>query len=667
MADPNLPLLPNIVRQLGNMKLGELVRPSNMTCHVLGTVPTDSPLIHLLGLGLNYCVVSKPLATDSVDMERFNKDIRTKFEMAGRGQGHYNPKLYARSSWTPPKANERIETAAKRFADDVATLVRVKRRQSHRPNLLKWELKQLRSLRDHPDIMVTATDKNLGPALIDRKTYIDRALADHLLNKKNYKQLNQAEAFEIQEATFRDILKLTVENRKYFDKDSDIYKYFDRTLCRSRDKDGRVVIPAHLHLPHFYLRPKVHKTPWATRPVVSQSGSVPESLSKWLDYELQRVVHLCPCYLRDGWELLEKLKNLGPLPANTMLITADAVSMYSNIYTEHGLEVMKLWFERHAKSLPNDFHVEAILQGLKLIMTRNVFQFGDTYWIQLQGTAMGTSVACMYATIYFSFHEETKILPTDGTLLYRRFIDDAFCIQRQVEGFDNYDQLVKAMNEFGEEGKRLEWTSPLPAKQVDFLDLTLSIQSDGTIKSRTYQKPMNLHLHLPPSSAHSRGVFKSIIYGTLRRLRLQNDSEDDFTHFVTLFYERLCRRGHSGLALRRDFHLAARRLERSLSRGATRVTQQDRRTTDSQLFLHVKYHPDIPERKLMQQLFSHHLTEPFESEENEKGFTLGGTGLTIAYHRATNVRDLTSRTRLRQEPEKDVLVSSRINIVNQQH
>ena len=67
----------------------------------------------------------------------------------------------------------------------------------------------------------------------------------------------------------------------------------------------------------FYAMPKMHKEPWATRPVVSGICSVMESLSKWLDIQLQQIVHLCPCYLKDSWHFLIDIKKLG----RTMKVT----------------------------------------------------------------------------------------------------------------------------------------------------------------------------------------------------------------------------------------------------------------------------------------------------------------------------------------------------------
>jgi hypothetical protein len=63
-------------------------------------------------------------------------------------------------------------------------------------------------------------------------------------------------------------------------------------------------------------------------------------------------------------------------------------------------------------------------------MKNNIFSFVDTYWLQLCGTAMGTPVACAYATLTFGQHENTVILSTFSTnlLFYRRYIDDIFGI-----------------------------------------------------------------------------------------------------------------------------------------------------------------------------------------------------------------------------------------------
>ncbi len=98
--------------------------------------------------------------------------------------------------------------------------------------------------------------------------------------------------------------------------------------------------PDHLQLPYFYALPKAHKSPWKTRPVVSGVSTIVEPLSQWIDTQLQRVIHLCPSYLKDGWQLVRTLRDMTNLPPDAVCYTADAVSMYSNIDTDHALETI---------------------------------------------------------------------------------------------------------------------------------------------------------------------------------------------------------------------------------------------------------------------------------------------------------------------------------------
>ena len=119
-----------------------------------------------------------------------------------------------------------------------------------------------------------------------------------------------------------------------------------------------------------------------------------------------------------------KLKALGILPWNAYLFSADANSMYTNIDTAHALIVIGAWLD--SLELPDGFPLKAVKEAMKLIMQNNIFEWGDLYFLQLLGTAMGTSCACMWATIYFAVHEMGSLVPKFGSQmpLFLRFIDD---------------------------------------------------------------------------------------------------------------------------------------------------------------------------------------------------------------------------------------------------
>ena len=80
-------------------------------------------------------------------------------------------------------------------------------------------------------------------------------------------------------------------------------------------------------------------------------------------------------------------------------------------------------------------------------MSNNYFQFGDTYWKQTSGVAMGTPTACMLATIYYGIYENTVLIPKykENIPYLKRFIDDMFgiIIVRIDEDIKRWEEFKK--------------------------------------------------------------------------------------------------------------------------------------------------------------------------------------------------------------------------------
>ena len=168
--------------------------------------------------------------------------------------------------------------------------------------------------------------------------------------------------------------------------------------------------------------------------------------------------------------------------------------------------------------------------------------------MQINGTAMGTNAACMYATIYYSDHEETVIMKHPAIAFYRRLIDDAFIVMR--DGYGNFEAVKALMDDFGPEGKRLEWEATDPTDSIPFLDLRVNITATGEISTSTYQKERNNYLYRPPSSAQPENILYSLIYGTMHRYFWQNTMIKDYEAFVGKFFDRLTDRAHKKISLR---------------------------------------------------------------------------------------------------------------------
>ena len=77
--------------------------------------------------------------------------------------------------------------------------------------------------------------------------------------------------------------------------------------------------------------------------------------------------------------------------------------MYTNIKTGpalHHIGQLALEDKEHL-TVPST----VLMDAFRLIMTNNVFQFGDTYWLQKVGTAMGAPPAPPWVTNFFGIHE----------------------------------------------------------------------------------------------------------------------------------------------------------------------------------------------------------------------------------------------------------------------
>jgi hypothetical protein len=199
----------------------------------------------------------------------------------------------------------------------------------------------------------------------------------------------------------------------------------------------------------------------------------------------------------------------------------DAISMYTNINTPHGVNTFSKWLMDFKDEIPPDFPKTIFLKVLEKVMSENVFQFDDLFFQQEDGTAMGTSSAVLYATLYFGYHEQTSIIPKfKAMLLYlRRFIDDMFGIWcGMTEKFEHFKQALSFKN--------LHWTTSSLQDSINFLDLNISIEN-GRIVTQTYEKSLNKFLDIPSTSAHPPGVLKSTIFGNVCRYWYQNTNTND--------------------------------------------------------------------------------------------------------------------------------------------
>ncbi|CAJ0941160.1 unnamed protein product [Ranitomeya imitator] len=145
------------------------------------------------------------------------------------------------------------------------------------------------------------------------------------------------------------------------------------------------------------------------------------------------------------------------------------------------------------------------------------FFFGDQYYLQTQGTAMGANVALAYANIYMDNYENAYVY--NNTLFrtysqcWLRFIDDIFCLWTGP-----HDTLLRFTEYLNSIRPELQFTLNSNPMQIPFLDTLVIREPNGFLATDIFSKPTdsNSLLHYqschPISTKHSlpRSQFKRV-------------------------------------------------------------------------------------------------------------------------------------------------------------
>ena len=397
----------------------------------------------------------------------------------------------------------------------------------------------------------------------------------------------------------------------------------------------------------FRMSLKAHKNPWKMRPIVCCAGTMLNMLSRWLDYWLQQTKPFIATYIKDSGQLLDLLQNLGPLPPNARLFTADANSMYTNIDTDHALKVISEWLESIIDQLPPNFPLPAVIDAMAIVMRNNLFEWGDKHFLQLLGTAMGTSSAVMWANTYYWTHEKSKLIPAyhHCLLLFRRFVDDMFGVW--IGSDEEWISFKNDVSNFG----ILTWEFEERCSSLAFLDLTINIEGNR-ITTKTYQKALNLYQYIPPTSEHPKSMMKGIIHGLLRNYHRQNTKVNDYYNMATKLYERHVARGWDKSTMRHYILTADAKIQHNHKHPNTTPTTipttepTEEPNNKERLFLHWDYHRDDIPRNKLRDLYNLHC-------EHEFANTLGIKQTTICYSRPKNIKDLLTKAKLHQAPGRE--------------
>jgi hypothetical protein len=275
---------------------------------------------------------------------------------------------------------------------------------------------------------------------------------------------------------------------------------------------------------------------------------------------------------------------------------------------------------------------------------------------------MGICPAPPWAVVYFALHEsEFNPRWIDQVPLWKRYIDDGIgaWIHHPDPQEDQrlWKEFMAAVNDY--EG--LTWDFVGPAKSIDFMDLTISIDA-GKCSFTMFEKKLNLYLYIPPNSAHPPGVITGLIFGNVLRIYQLCSDEQDISNRLVVFFRRLRACNYSPESLLPLFNKAIENTKAYLSRSdADHATRKEAKELDAErrVFLHLPYHPRDPSSKVVQNLWRTHVMfpaneRPLNMVTNHRDERIPIDRLTIAYHRAPNFGNLFSVRKIQKTPGPSV-------------
>lgn len=549
----------------------------------------------LLGLGLKFIPTPRINITPS-DVEhsiaRFERDVGLKIYFAGDDptESFDHKTLRGKSKWRAPLPPLEIDSRIQHFSH--WTEQNFRRRQTT-PNLTRLQLNLLKQIKQNANITILSADKGLGPVGVDTKQYIEWGLK-HLLDTSTYTILTEDQANKESENLYKEIYLWTSKHRQSLD---------DDTIRYIREHAEKAKLEP---FGYFYLLAKLHKTPLSTRPVCSDCASLPHSVGKWVDKQLQPIVKRQQTYFQDSFELKRLLDDLDTLPSTACLFTYDAISMYTNIDTTDCLQRLQLYLEHPTTQIKYPhLYPAALTAALHIVMHNNRMKFGNLFVHQHKGIAMGMAPAPSIANLYVAIYEEAHLtnFPTTSLHFLRRFIDDGFGIWLRDPDPDKdkaaWTQFQLLINSMG-----LKWEFSNRSTDVTFMDLNIHLRR-GKIFTSLYAKPMALHLYIPPSSCHAPGLSTGLIYGHFYRIYQLCSHEHDIEREIHLFCNRLLDRGYSlseliplflNAELKAKERIIYNKTRCLLGRNPSPTTSQ----ADQTMFFHSTFHPNNPSSREIQ-------------------------------------------------------------------
>ena len=271
-----------------------------------------------------------------------------------------------------------------------------------------------------------------------------------------------------------------------------------------------------------------------------------------MDHWLQPYVKELQSYIKDSASfinLIEKLK----LPNDCLLVSIDVSSLYTNIPHKDGRESLLYYVSNEELKFkhPEQPEPEIIVELAKIVLKNNVIEFNNKFYLQKQGTAMGTKMAPSYANLFMGKLENK--LNNRHIHTWKRYIDDIFIIWT-----GNKSELETYISHINTVHQTLKFTYEAHENELVFLDTILykgdRFKKENILHIRTHNKKTNKQLYIHKKTYHPKHVKKAIITGETTRYLRTNSSKSTFDNMKIKLIHKLKQRGYTHKGITKEIH-----------------------------------------------------------------------------------------------------------------
>ena len=188
----------------------------------------------------------------------------------------------------------------------------------------------------------------------------------------------------------------------------------------------------------MYGLPKIHKTGTPVRPIVSNV--------KTYNYDLAKYLNETP--LVDSTYILKdfvnKVSTLDP-KVDCYQVSFDVESLFTNVPTIETTNMILDLVYHDNVTIFHNLNREELKTLLLICMQESHFQFQGNYYDQIDGSAMGSPFACLYANVFMSNFEKKYMsrLIALGVKRWWRYLDD---IHATLDNKEQADLILAFLN-----------------------------------------------------------------------------------------------------------------------------------------------------------------------------------------------------------------------------